>query len=93
MQNIIIFKNREIYRRNSDILGIWGENNYETLCFGFYDDFIDGDAILEFEFPDGQKKFVELEKNIEEKFYKILIKSSLLQQEGDKNNKRERNNI
>lgn len=83
MQNIIIFKNREIYRRNSDILGIWGENNYETLCFGFYDDFIDGDAILEFEFPNGQKKFVELEKNIEEKFYKILIKSSLLQQEGD----------
>lgn len=83
MQNIIIFKNREIYRRNSDILGIWGENNYETLCFGFYDDFIDGDAILEFEFPDGQKKFIELEKDIEEKFYKILIKSSLLQQEGD----------
>ena len=83
MQNIIIFKNREIYRRNSDILGIWGENNYETLCFGFYDDFIDGDAILEFEFPNGQKKFVELEKDIEEKFYKILIKSSLLQQEGD----------
>lgn len=83
MQNIIIFKNREIYRRNSDILGIGGENNYETLCFGFYDDFIDGDAILEFEFPDGQKKFIELEKDIEEKFYKILIKSSLLQQEGD----------
>lgn len=83
MQNIIIFKDKKVYTRNSDILGIFGENNYETLCFGFYDNFIDGNAILEFEFPDGEKKFIELEKDVEESFYKILVKSSLLSQEGE----------
>ena len=50
VENRIVFKDRKASLKNVN-LGVSGENEQEVLVFSFEDGFIDGDAVLEVEFP------------------------------------------
>lgn len=63
------------------ILGVKGENKYETLKFIFEDDFLDGEGILEIQKPNSQKEYIILEK--EGDCYLLEVKNSLLNFEGE----------
>lgn len=84
VNNINIYtESRQVYR-DKEILGISGENGYETLQFNL-DNFIRGQGILEIEKIDKEgniKKYcIELAKG--ENCYMLEVKSSLLDVTGD----------
>ena len=81
-KNKLIFKNKELKEYDSRVLGISGENEQEVLTFSFEDEFINGTCNLELEFPNSDKGFIELEKDIDNECYKLEVKNSLLKDEG-----------
>jgi len=82
IDNNIIFKNKKAKDIKS-FLGISGENEQERLVFSFADGFVDGICNLEVEFPDGYKFAIEeLEKDVENECYRLIVQSGLLTQEG-----------
>lgn len=82
MENKLIFKEKKLIKRDSSILGISGENEQEVLIFSFEDGFVDGTCNLELEFPNGNKGFIELEKDVDNECYKLEVKNSLLKDDG-----------
>ena len=81
MDNKVIFKDKELNKLDTYVLGISGENEQETLIFLFEDGFVDGTGYLEIEFPNGccgRKCSIELEKDRENECYKLEVKNSLL---------------
>ncbi len=80
INKILISKNKKrIIHRDRRLLGIRGENLQDTLLFCLDED-IEGSGILEIEFPDGNKDFVQLERV--ENGYQLEVKSILLDQIG-----------
>lgn len=87
MENNIVFKNKEVSKIDSRVLGVSGENKQQILVFTIDEGFIDGTAYLELILPtndccDSKKYSIELEKNVENKCYKLEVKRSLLKHEG-----------
>lgn len=80
IENHLLFKKKELINITCRELGVSYENEQETLIFQFNDQFIDGEACLEVEYPSGKKGFIELEKDNES--YKIVVKSGLLTEKG-----------
>lgn len=83
IKNIKINNSTKKIKMNKEdrILGVKGENDYETLKFIFEDDFLDGEGILEIQKPNSQKEYIILEK--EEDCYLLEVKNSLLNFEGE----------
>lgn len=52
------------------------------MTFSFEDEFINGTCYLELEFPNSDKGFIELEKDIDNECYKLEVKNSLLKDKG-----------
>lgn len=88
MENNIIFKNKEVSKIDSRVLGVSGENKQQILVFKIDEGFIDGTAFLELILPtdnccDSKKYSIELEKDVENECYKLEVKRSLLRYDGD----------
>ena len=80
INNILISKDkRKILHRDTRYLGVEGENLQEVLDFNLDEDIV-GQGIIEIEFEDGTKGFVEIERT--ERGYELPVKSSLLTQAG-----------
>lgn len=78
MEDIIISINKDgIASANTDKIGNKYENKQKKIRFKFTDKFIDGDAYMEYEI-NGTKYFVELDKDLENEEYSIIVKSCLL---------------
>lgn len=87
VENNIIFKNKEVSKIDSRVLGVSGENKQQILIFKIEEGFIDGTAYLELILPtndccDSKKYSIELKKNVENECYKLEVKRSLLRHEG-----------
>lgn len=87
MENNIVFKNKEVSKIDSRVLGVSGENKQQILVFKIDEGFIDGTAYLELILPnndccDSKKYSIELEKDVEKECYKLEVKRSLLKHEG-----------
>ena len=88
MENNIVFKNKEVSKIDSRVLGVSGENKQQILVFKIDEGFIDGTAYLELILPvdnccDRSKHSIELEKDVENECYKLEVKRSLLKYDGD----------
>lgn len=70
-----------IMKKEDRLLGVKGENKFETLKFIFEDIFLNGEGILEIQKPNAQKEYIILEK--EEDCYLLEVKNSLLNVEGE----------
>lgn len=80
INNILISKDkRKKLHRDTRYLGVSGENLQEILIFNLDEDIV-GQGIIEIEFEDGTKGFVEIERT--ERGYELPVKSSLLTQSG-----------
>ena len=88
MENNIVFKNKEVSKIDSRVLGVSGENKQQILVFKIDEGFINGTAYLELILPnndccDRNKYSIELEKDLENESYKLEVKRSLLRYDGD----------
>ena len=88
VENKIIFKNKEVSKIDSRVLGVSGENKQQILVFKIDEGFIDGTAFLELILPtdnccNNKKHSIELEKDVENECYQLEVKRSLLRYDGD----------
>lgn len=80
LNNILISREtRKVLSKDNRFIGIEGENLQEILVFNL-DEKLDGQGIIEVQFMDKTKGFIEVEKT--ERGYELPVKSSLLTQRG-----------
>ena len=80
INNILISKEtRKRLHRDTVYLGVSGENLQEIFIFNLDEDIV-GQGIIEIEFEDSTKGFIEIERT--ERGYELPVKSSLLTQSG-----------
>lgn len=87
MENKIVFKDKEVSKIDSRVLGVSGENKQQVLVFKIDEGFIDGTAFLELILPtdnccNNKKHSIEVEKDVEKECYQLEVKRSLLRYEG-----------
>ena len=80
INNILISRReRTVLSKDRRFIGMEGENLQEVLVFNL-DEEIEGTAVIEIEFPNETKGFIEVSKT--EQGYELPVKSSLLVQRG-----------